>query len=67
MPKTNLTELSNLGRAKLGLSVYVLIISISVVAMVASESYAFGVTANIILLLSLYTWREFEKPENKQP
>jgi hypothetical protein len=62
MPKTNLTEFPNLGKADLGLSVYVLFVSISVVIMVASKSYANGIITNILLLLSWYTWREYEKP-----
>jgi len=57
----NLNELPTLRRAKLGPSVYVLIISISVVATVVSKSLAVGLTTNILLLLFLYNWRKCKK------
>ena len=57
----NLNELPNLRRAKLGPSVYVLIISISVLATVVAKSLAVGLTTNILLLLLLYNWRKHKK------
>jgi hypothetical protein len=62
----NLNGFSNFRRAKLGFSVYVLIISISVLAMVAFNSLAVGFTTNILLLLFVYNWRVFEKTNEKQ-
>jgi hypothetical protein len=62
----NLHGFSNFRRAKLGFSVYVLIISISVLAMVAFNSLAVGFTTNILLLLFVYNWRVFEKTNEKQ-
>jgi hypothetical protein len=57
----NIIEFSNLRIDKLGFSVYFLIISISVVAMVAFNSLAVGFTTNILLLLFLYVLREYKK------
>jgi len=62
----NIIEFSNLRIDKLGFSVYVLIISISVVAMVAFNSLAVGFTMNILLLLFLYDWKVYEKTKEKQ-
>ncbi len=62
----NIIEFSKLKIDKLGFSVYVLIISISVVAMVAFNSIAVGFTTNILLLLFLYNWRVFKKTREKQ-
>lgn len=60
MLKTNLPKLSDLRRTKLGLSVYVLIISASVVAMVAAKSLGLGITTSIVLLLFLYDWKVYK-------
>jgi uncharacterized membrane protein len=57
----DLSELPTLRRAKLGPSVYVLIISISVIATVFFKSLAAGLTTNILLLLLLYNWRKYKK------
>lgn len=62
----NIIEFSNLRKDKLGFSVYVLIISISVVAMVAFNSLAVGFVTNIVLLLFLYDLREYKKTKEKQ-
>ena len=62
----NLNKFSNLRIAKLGFSIYVLIISISVVAMVAFNSLAVGLTTIILLRLFVYTWRVHEKTKEKQ-
>ena len=57
----NSNEYSNLKRAKIGFSVYFLIISISVVAMFASKSFAVGITTNTLLLIFLFDWRMYKK------
>jgi hypothetical protein len=62
----NLNGFSNFRRAKLGFSVYILIISISVLAMVAFNSLAAGFTTNIMLLLFLYGWKVYEQTKEKQ-
>ena len=54
-------EYSDLKRAKIGFSVYFLIISISVVAMFTSKSFAVGITTNTLLLLFLFDWRVYKK------
>ena len=62
----NLNKFSNLRIAKLGFSIYVLIISISVVAMVAFNSLAVGLTTIILLRLFVYNWRVHEKTKEQQ-
>ena len=62
----NIIEVSNLRIDQLGFSFYVLIISISVVAMVAFNSLAVGFTTNILLLLFLYDLREHKKTKKRQ-
>jgi len=57
----NLSEFSTLGKDKLGFSLYVLIISISVLVMVAFNSLAAGFTTNILLLLFLFNGKEYKK------
>lgn len=56
-----LEEATQWSGAKFGFSVYFLVISLSVLFMVVSKSVADGVTALIILLVSLYSWREYKK------
>ena len=53
----NLNEVPNLTGSKLGFSVYVSIISFSVLFMVASKSVPNGFTALLVLLLGFYSWR----------
>ena len=62
----NLTEFSTLRRAKLGFSLYVLIISISVLVMVVFNSLAGGFTTNILLLLFLFDWKVYKKSDKNQ-
>ncbi len=49
----------------LGLSVYILIISISVIVMIAFYSLAVGIVTNILLLLILYDWKVYGKRQEK--
>ena len=57
----NINEFSNIKMNKLGISVYVLIISISVLAMISFNSIAVGFTTNILLVLFLYNLRVFKR------
>ena len=57
----NLNESFDLRNGKLGFSVYVLPISISVLAMVATKSLAVGFTSNVLLLLLGYDLRTYNK------
>jgi len=59
--KRNIIEASNRKRVNLRLSVYVLIISMSVVTMVAFKSFAAGITMITLLLLFFYDWRVIKK------
>jgi len=59
----NLKRFSNFRRAKLGLSIYFLITSISVMTMVAFKSLAAGFTTNIVLFLFVYTWGVYKKTD----
>ena len=61
-----LYDVSSLRRCKPRFTYYVLIISISVLTMVAFNSLAIGLTTNILLFLFLYNWRVFKKPKEKQ-
>jgi len=61
-----LYDVSSLRRCKPRFAHYVLIISISVLTMVAFNSLAIGLTTNILLLLLLYNWRVLKKPKEKQ-
>jgi len=62
----NLNEFSTLRRAKLGFSLYVLIISISVLVMVVFNSLAGGFTTNILLLLFLFDWKVYKESDKNQ-
>ena len=62
----NILEFSNLRLDTLGFSVYVLIISISVIAMIAFNSLAVGFTMNIVLLLFFYDWKVYKKTKEEQ-
>lgn len=61
-----LCEISALRKRKFSVTPYILIISISVLTMVAFNSLAIGLTMNTLLLLSLYDWKVIKKPKQKQ-
>ena len=60
----NLESNSILKRARNGISSYILIISISILVMVISNSLAVGFTSNVMLFLFLYDWRQYQKHKN---
>ena len=62
----DLNEFSNWKKTRLELSVYVSIISASVVTMIASKSLAVGFTMNILLFLLLYNWKEFKETKKQR-
>jgi len=57
----NLNEVPNQSGTKVGFSVYVLIISLSVFFMVATKTVANGVTLLLVLLVCLRGWRIIQK------
>jgi hypothetical protein len=57
----NLEEATKWSGSKFGFSIYFLVISLSVLFMVAAKSVGDGVTALFVLLISLYSWREYKK------
>ena len=62
----NLSEISILRTGKLGFAPYILIISISVLTLVAFNSIALGLTTVTLLLLFWYNWKTLKKYKKKQ-
>ena len=59
-------EISASRKSEFSVTPYILIVSISVLTMVAFNSFAIGLTANIVLLLFLYDWKVIKKLKRKQ-
>ena len=59
--KISLNEFFNLKKNELSVSIYFLIIFISVVIMIGSNSIAFGLTSNILLMLLLHDFKVYRK------
>jgi hypothetical protein len=63
----NLDDFSNLREEELGFSIYILVLSLSILVMVAFNSFAGGITTNIILLsITHYLRGANKKKEGKQ-
>jgi hypothetical protein len=60
-----LNDATSLKRSKLNFTPYLLIISISVLTMVAFNSLPAGLTTSVIMLLFLYDWKAFKKIKQK--
>jgi hypothetical protein len=61
----NFVEFSIFRKVKLGSLVSFILISISVVTMVLSNSFASGIVTFMLLWISLYTWRQYENRNTK--
>jgi hypothetical protein len=61
-----LYDVSALRKSELSFTPYVLIISISVLTMIAFNSLASGLTTNILLLFFLYNWKVHKKLKQNQ-
>lgn len=62
----NLSEISILRTGKLGFAPYILIVSTSVLILVAFSSIALGLTTVTLLMLFWYNWKMLKKYKKKQ-